>query len=74
MKENSIVLKMILKLMIIILSTDKPEIIFLTALKHKIKGSISGLRQFWQLKANPFKNHEKCFLFHFKSSFHSQDV
>ena len=46
LKENSIVLKMILKLMIIILSTDKPEIIFLTALQHKIKGSVSGLRQF----------------------------
>ena len=46
LKENSIVLKMILKLMIIILSTDQPEIIFLTAVQHKIKGSLSGLRQF----------------------------
>ena len=45
LKENSIVLKMILKL-IIILSTDQPEIIFLTAAQHKIKGSLSGLRQF----------------------------
>ena len=37
-----------------------------------IKGALSGLKQF--LADEPFKNDEKCFLFHRESSFHSQDI
>ena len=38
-----------------------------------IKGALSGLRQLfdsWKV----FQNDEKCFLFHVKSSFRSQDI
>ena len=28
----------------------------------------------FSLNASPIKNYEKCFLFHLKSSFHSQDI
>ena len=43
--------------------------------KLKVKGSLSGLRPcliFGNWK--PCKNDEKCFLFHLKSSFRSQDI
>ena len=38
----------------------------------RFKGALSILRDFWLLKS--FKNDEKCFLFHLKLSFHSQDI
>ena len=44
----------------------------LTRLIRVFKGALSGLRQL--LAAKPFKNDEKRFLFHLKSSFRSQDV
>ena len=37
-----------------------------------VKGALLGLRQF--LATEPFKNDEKCFLFHLKNSFRSQDI
>ena len=37
-----------------------------------VKGTLSGLRQF--LANFSFKNDEKYFLFHLKSSFRSQDI
>ena len=38
-----------------------------------LKGALSGLRQFFgSWKA--FQNDEKCFLFHVKSSFRSQNI
>ena len=36
------------------------------------KGPLSGLRQF--LTTEGSQSDEKCFLFHIKSSFHSQDI
>ena len=36
-----------------------------------IKDALSGLRQFL---AKPFKNDEKCFLFHLRCSFFSQHI
>ena len=38
----------------------------------QLKGALSGLRVFGNWK--PFKNDEKCFLFHLKRSFRAQDV
>ena len=49
------------------------EVIFKGIFLIFIKGALSGLRQFlgnWK----PFKNDEKCILFHLKSSFCSQDI
>ena len=40
---------------------------------NSLKGAVSGLRQFLPTK-KPFKIDEKRFLFHFKSSFLSQDI
>ena len=39
----------------------------------QFKGALSGLRQFLATESL-FKNDEKCFLFHLKSSFRSQDI
>ena len=39
-------------------------------LEFLLKGALSGLRDFLAT----FKNDEKCFLFHFKSSLCSQDI
>ena len=41
--------------------------------KMFIKGALSGLRQFLATESS-FKNDEKCFLFHLRSSFRSQDI
>ena len=38
----------------------------------ELKGALSGLRQF--LATESPLNDEKCFLFHLKSSFRSQDI
>ena len=38
-----------------------------------VLSALSGLRQFYD-NWKPFKNDEKCFLFHLKSSFRSQDM
>ena len=35
--------------------------------------TLSGLKQFFSNR-KPFKNDEKCFLLHLKSSFRSQDI
>ena len=40
----------------------------------KVKLSHSKQNSFYLHQWQPFKNDEKCFLFHLKSSFHSQDV
>ena len=37
------------------------------------KGALSGLKQFLATESSLNKNDEKCFLFHLKSSFRSQD-
>ena len=39
-----------------------------------LKGGLSGLRQFLARESSLMKNDEKCFLFHLKSSFRSQDI
>ena len=44
-----------------------------TDLLKTFKGALSGLRQFLAA-GKPFKNDEQCFLFHVKSTFHSQDI
>ena len=36
--------------------------------------ALSGLRQFLATEKKSFKNDEKCFLFHLKIFFHSQDI
>ena len=41
--------------------------------KAEIKGALSGLRQLFS-NWKPLKNDEKCFLFHLKSFFRSQDI
>ena len=41
--------------------------------KSEIKGALSGLRQFLATESL-LKNDVKCFLFHLKSSFRSQDI
>ena len=41
--------------------------------KAEIKGALLGLRQPFS-NWKPFKNDEKCSLFHLKSFFHSQDI
>ena len=38
------------------------------------EGALSGLRQFLATESPFFKSDEKCFLFHLKSSFSSQDI
>ena len=40
-----------------------------------LKGALSNLKEFLTAESRkPFKINEKCFLFHVKSSFSSQDV
>ena len=41
--------------------------------RPRFKGALSGLRQFLASES-PLKKGEKCFLFHLKSSFCSQDI
>ena len=43
---------------------------------HLIKGGLLPSKNvyFYLLQWQPFKIDEKCFLFHLKSSFHSQDI
>ena len=40
--------------------------------RNNVKGTLSGLKQF--LAAESSWNDEKCFLFHLKSFFRSQDI
>ena len=40
----------------------------------KVRLSPSKKVFYYLLQRKPFKNDEKCFLFHLKSSFHSQDI
>ena len=59
-------------------TTGKKQIIFyvinsISYFTPAFKSGLSCLKQFWQLK-KPFKNDEKCFLFHLKTSFRSQDI
>ena len=42
--------------------------------KFKVGLSLSKKNYFYLLQWKPFKNNEKRFLFHLKSSFHSQDI
>ena len=50
-------------------SKDK-ECLILVIIQLKVHSKSEILFGYW----NPFKNYEKCFLFHLKSSFHSQDI
>ena len=51
------------------------NISLISSINQLIKVGLSPYKEiFYLLQGKPFKNNEKCFLLHLKSSFHSQDI